>query len=101
MTVPGTSIIGVPGGLDPLKIVVPTFTVLSIEQSTPLAAVYNTLTVSTLATPTVAVAAVIEAEHPARHLATVYNTLTMTLTTDVDLAVDSLVNISGITGSAT
>jgi hypothetical protein len=45
MTVPGAALIGVAGGLDPLKIVIPTFTALSIQQSTPLAAVYNTITV--------------------------------------------------------
>jgi hypothetical protein len=48
MTVPGSAVIGVSGGLDPLKIVIPTFTALSIQQSTPLAAVYNTITVYTL-----------------------------------------------------
>jgi len=51
MTVPGTALIGVAGGLDPLKIVIPTFTALSIQQSTPLAAVYNTITVPTSLNP--------------------------------------------------
>ena len=48
MTVLGTALIGVAGGFDPLKIVIPTFTALSIQQSSPLAAVYNTITVCTL-----------------------------------------------------
>ena len=46
MDKPGTDLIGVTGGLDPLKTVVPTFTTKSIQQSSPLNGVLNTLTVT-------------------------------------------------------
>ena len=46
MVKPGTDLIGVTGGLDPLKTVVPTFTTKSIQQSSPLNGVLNTLTVT-------------------------------------------------------
>ena len=46
MDKPGTDLIGVTGGLDPLKTVVPTFTTKSIQQSSPLVEVYNVITLT-------------------------------------------------------
>ena len=46
MVKPGAARYGVPNGADPLKVVVPSFTVKSIRQSTPGSGTDNTLTVS-------------------------------------------------------
>ena len=42
----GQELLGVPNGTDPLEVLVPAFDIKTIEQSTPLAAVVNTITVT-------------------------------------------------------
>jgi trimeric autotransporter adhesin len=46
MTKPGTALYGVANGADPLTVVVPSFSLKSIQQSTPASGATNTLTVS-------------------------------------------------------
>jgi hypothetical protein len=46
MTKPGTALYGVANGADPLTVVVPSFSLKSIQQSTPVSGATNTLTVS-------------------------------------------------------
>jgi hypothetical protein len=46
MTKPGTALYGVANGADPLTVQVPSFSVKSIQQSTPMSGATNTLTVS-------------------------------------------------------
>jgi trimeric autotransporter adhesin len=46
MTKPGTDLYGVDDGADPLTVVVPSFSLKSIQQSTPVSGATNTLTVS-------------------------------------------------------
>ena len=49
MTKPGTSLYGVANGYDPLLVAVPTFSVMTIQQSTPVSGAANTLTVTVTA----------------------------------------------------
>jgi hypothetical protein len=46
MAKPGTALYGVPNGADPLTVVVPSLSLKSIQQSTPVSGATNTLTVS-------------------------------------------------------
>jgi hypothetical protein len=49
MTQPNSALLGVTDGANPLLIVVPTFSVKSIQQSTPVASMANTMTVTVTA----------------------------------------------------
>ena len=49
MAKPGTALYGVANGSDPLEVLVPSFGVKSIEQSTPVSGATNTLTVTVIA----------------------------------------------------
>jgi hypothetical protein len=99
MTKPGTALYGVSDGADPLTVVVPSFTLKSIRQSTPGSGATNTLTVSLTADFDLpAGSTVTEQSTP---FSGANNELTVNLTSNCDLPEGSKVTITGLTGSAT